>query len=443
MKNFFEENVLLHSATAEKLYAGVKDLPVVDYHSHLSAGDVAADRKFSTITELWLGKDHYKWRAMRLCGIPEKYITGDAGDAEKFVAYAAVMPKLFGNPLYYWTHFELKKLFGIGEPLNERTAARIYKTANEALQTLSVRKMLERFNVEYIATTDDPVSRLENHGVYGGVKLCPTFRPDRALKLDSGYLSQLAEASGREISSLPDWKEALETRLKYFVSRGCTIADISVEEIPDCDVFEAEAEAIFACGGERTAEQSRRFFSYGMQFLGGLFRKYHIVWQLHIGAYRNINSAAFVSLGADSGYDVMHGAIDTDKLAAFLNKLYTSGNLPKVVLYTLNANAVPALCTIAPCFPDVRIGAAWWFNDTLKGIRNHLETLAEYSALGTSLGMLTDSRSFSSYCRFDFFRRILCDFVAEKTDAGEYDAESAKQLLYDVCYQNPKTFMNL
>lgn len=443
MKNFFEENVLLHSATAEKFYARIKDLPIVDYHSHLSDEDIAADRKFATLTELWLGKDHYKWRAMRLCGIPEKYITGDANDEEKFLAFAAAMPKLCGNPLYYWAHFELKMLFGIEEPLNERTAPKIYRAANERLKTLSARTILKMFNVEYIATTDDPVSRLGNHGIYDNVKLCPTFRPDRALKLDGAYLSQLAEASGREISSLSDWKEALEERLRHFVSKGCTIADVSVEEIPESNVSEAEAEAIFACGGERSAKQSRRFFSYGMQFLGGLFCKYGIVWQLHIGAYRNINSATFVSLGADAGYDAMHGTIDTDRLAAFLNELHTSGNLPKMILYALNANAVPALCTVASCFPDVRIGAAWWFNDTLKGIRDHLETLAEYSVLGTSLGMLTDSRSFSSYCRFDFFRRILCDFVAEKVDAGEYDEESAGELLYDICYRNPKSFMDI
>lgn len=443
MNKFFDKNVLLRSATAQKFYAEVKDLPVVDYHTHLSERDIAADRRFSTITELWLSGDHYKWRAMRACGVPERDITGDADDEEKFLAYASVVPKMCGNPLYYWTHFELKSLFGIEEPLNAATAPQIYRRANEKLKTLSARRILEFFRVEYVATTNDPVETLEYHGMYDGIKVCPTFRPDRALRLDGSYLSRLSEACGKQIVTLADWKEALEQRLCHFVGKGCSIADVSVEEIPESDVSESEAEAIFASGGERSAEQSRRFFSYGMQFLGGLFRKYNIVWQLHIGAYRNINSAAFVSLGADAGYDVMHGAIDTDKLAAFLNGLHSSGSLPKIILYALNANAVPALCTVAACFPDVRIGAAWWFNDTLKGIRTHLETLAEYSVLGTSLGMLTDSRSFSSYCRFDFFRRILCDYIAEKTDAGEYAEADAKQLLYDISYKNPKEFMNL
>ncbi len=443
MREFFDEGVLLHSATARKYYEEVKDLPIVDYHSHLSEKEIAEDRKFNTITELWLSADHYKWRAMRSCGIGEKWITGDAGDEEKFYAYASVMPKLLGNPLYYWTHFELKKLFGIAEPLNERTARAIYKEANEKLKSLSVRTLLKQFNVEYIATTNDPIEQLEFHGSYDGIKVCPTFRPDKALRLESAYLEKLGSAARREIRTLGDWKEALTERLKYFVTKGCTIADTSVEESVRTDVTETEAEELFAKGEDRTPAEKSRFYSYGMKFLGGLFAEYGIVWQLHVGALRNINTTAHRAIGCDAGYDVMQGNIDTDGIAVFLDSLYKIGKLPKTLLYSLNRNAVPALCTIAPCFPNVRMGAAWWFNDTLKGILAHLETLAEYSVLGISPGMLTDSRSFSSYCRFDFFRRILCDYVAKKTEAGEYDAESANALLKDICYRNPKIFMNL
>ena len=442
-QKFFDDNVLLHSSTAVKLYKDVANLPIVDYHSHLCEQEIAEDLKFTTITEFWLKRDHYKWRAMRSCGVDEKFITGDACDYDKFLAYATVMPKLVGNPLYYWTHMELKRIFGIVKPLNAETASDIYAQANEKLKTLSVKSLLKMFNVEYLATTDDPISSLAYHGVYDNVRVCPTFRADMALKFDGDYLVKLGEAWGKQIRTLADFQSALESRLQYFVSKGCTIADVSVEQIPDVNVSEQEAASIFLNREKLTPEQKRSLYSYCMSYLAGLYRKHDITWQLHIGALRNINTRAYSALNADAGYDVMQGYIDTNAIAKFLNFLHETDRLPKIVLYTLNVSALQALSTIAPCFPNVRIGAAWWFNDTLKGIRSHLETLAEYSVLGTSLGMLTDSRSFSSYCRFDFFRRILADYVAEKVDAGEYDKESAKQLLYDICYANPKAFMNL
>lgn len=442
-RKFFDDNVLLHSDVAIKLYKNVQALPIVDYHSHLSEREIAEDKKFSTITEFWLGGDHYKWRAMRACGVEEQYITGSASDYEKFLAYASVMPKLFGNPLYYWTHMELDRIFGICEPLNSATAPAIYERANVALRDLSVRTLLKKFRVEYIATTDDPVSPLEHHGTYEGVRVCPTFRADRALKLEEDYLAALERAWGRQIRCLADFERALESRLEYFISKGCTIADVSVEAVPDRFVSEGEAQALFVRRGELTPAEKHRFYSYGMRFLAGLYKKYNITWQLHIGALRNINTPAFRELGADAGYDVIRGYIDTDAVAAFLGALHEEGKLPKIILYSLNPNALPALCTVAGSFGNVRMGAAWWFNDTLKGIRHHLETVEEYSVLGTFLGMLTDSRSFSSYCRFDFFRRILCDMVAEKVIAGEYGEASAGQILHDICYMNAKAFLNL
>lgn len=442
-KQFFDDGLLLHSELAVRLYRSVQGLPIVDYHSHLSEQEIAADKTFSTITEFWLKADHYKWRAMRQCGVAEKYVTGDASDYEKFLAYAAVMPKLAGNPLYYWTHMELKTIFHINEPLNEESAPEIYCRANKVLETLSVRQLLDKFGVEYIATTDDPVSKLAHHGVYGKTKVCPTFRADRAVLLDEGYLKELETASGEKVDSLAGYRRALEARLQYFISKGCTVADQSVEIIPDCIVGEGEAAVLFENRNFLTEAERKRFYCYAMAYLGGLYQKYNIVWQLHIGALRNINKPMFRTLGADTGYDVMHGSIDTDAVAVFLNALYSDGKLPKTVLYTLNASALPALCTIAGCFPNVRIGAAWWFNDTLYGIKSHLRTLSEYGVLGMSPGMLTDSRSFSSYCRFDFFRRILADFVAELVEKGEYDASAAAQLMYDICYANPKAFLNL
>lgn len=442
-KKFFGNDVLLQSPLAVGLYEDIAALPIVDYHSHLSEREIAEDKKFSTITEFWLKCDHYKWRAMRSFGVDERYITGDADDREKFLAYAKVMPRLIGNPLYYWAHMELKKIFDIDLPLNSETAPAIYAAANEKLKTLSVRKLLKLFNVEYIATTDDPASDLNHHGVYDNVRVCPTFRADAIWNADAENLGKLGEKCGMTVRTLDDLKCALEKRLLFFISKGCTIADVSAERIPDIGVSDGEAAMLFENRAVLTPEQKHRFYSYGMEFLAGLYKKYDVAWQLHIGALRNINRPAFAALGADAGYDVMQGRIDTDAVALFLGYLYEKGKLPKVIMYTLNADALPALCTIAPCFPDVRIGAAWWFNDTPKGIRNHLETMAEYSALGASLGMLTDSRSFSSYCRFDFFRRILADYVAEKVNGGEFDIKDARTLLYDICYANPKAFMNL
>ena len=441
--NFFSDNVLLHSQTAESLYETIRSLPIVDYHSHIDEREIAENKTFSTITEFWLKRDHYKWRVMRSCGVEEKLITGNASDYDKFLAYATIMPALIGNPLYYWTHMELKQIFGIDTPLNAETAPLIYDKANKILKTLTVQKLLRQFNVEYIATTDDPTSALEYHGTYDGVRVCPTFRADSALRLDEDYLKKMSQACGQSIVTLKDYKQALESRLNFFICKGCTIADISVESIPDSFVSEEEAESLFARRTELTTAEQHRFFSYGMAYLGELFKRYGIVWQLHIGALRNINSQAYATLGVDAGYDVMHGHIDTDAVATFINFLHETGKLPRLILYALNANAIPALCTIAGSFTDVRVGAAWWFNDTLNGVRNHLKTLQEYSVFGASLGMITDSRCFSSYCRFDFFRRILANLVADKINAGEYDENSANNLLADICYNNPKKYINL
>lgn len=438
---FFADDVLLGSKTAKELYESVKALPIIDFHSHLSAREIAENQTFPDLVALWLGSDHYKWRVMRSCGIDEKYITGDAPAEEKFNAYASIMPALAGNPLYYWTHFELKKLFGIQEPLNASTASRIYREANEKLKTLSVRDMLRSFNVEYIATTDDPIAPLDFHGIYDGIRVCPTFRPDRALNPDADYLLALGKACGREIVSLSDWKAAIRVQLDRFLSKGCTIADTGVEQTLLSDVTDAEAEKLLH--KRRTPAEQQRFFSYGMGYLGELFCRRHVVWQLHIGALRNINTAAFHSLGPDAGYDVMHGSIDTDALAEFLDLLARTGRLPNTVLYTLNDATMSAICAIAGSFTGVRVGPAWWFNDSLRGIRAHLDCLAEHSALGTFVGMNTDSRSFSSYCRFDFFRRIFADFLADKVEKGEYDGGSAQELIRAVCYRNAKEMIGL
>ena len=395
---FFDENLLLSSPEAKRIYNQIKDLPIIDYHCHLSDKEIKEDKRFSDIGELWLLGDHYKWRAMRLCGVDEAYITGDKSYEEKFYKYAEIMPKLIGNPLYYWSHMELSRIFGISTPLNADTAREIYEKANEVLKDLSVSKLLEKFKVEYIATTDDPFSTLENHGDINGVKVRPTFRPDRCF------------AEGVS-------KEQLSERLDYFISKGCKIADHGFDDFQNVENLKWLIEKCY---------------------------EKNLVLQLHFGTFRNINSKAFASIGRDAGFDVFRDFVATDALAKVLDEMNSKlGSLPQIVLYPLNDACLRAVCAISGAFPNVRVGAAWWFNDTVEGIKRQLETVSEYAVLGTNLGMLTDSRSFSSYVRFDFYRRILSSFVADKVQKGEYDGNSAVALAKDIAYNNVKEVLAL
>lgn len=395
---FFDNNLLLNSESAKKIYGQICDLPVIDYHCHLNEAEIKEDKHFENVGELWLAGDHYKWRAMRLCGVDERYITGDASFKEKFEKYAEIMPKLIGNPLYYWTQMELVRTFDVNEPLNKDSAQRIWDKANEKLKDLSVRSLLKKFNVEYIATTDHPFSTLENHGVIDGINVRPTFRPDACF------------ANGVD-------KKELEERLDYFVNKGCKIADHGFDDFDNTENIEWLIEQCY---------------------------KKNIVLQLHFGTFRNINTSAYKTIGADSGFDVFRQSIATDKLAEVLDKMNTKlGELPKIILYPLNDACLRAVCAISGAFRNVLVGSAWWFNDTLQGIRRQLETVSEYAVLGTNLGMLTDSRSFSSYVRFDFYRRILASYIAEKVDRGEYDENSAIQLAKNIAYYNVKEALGL
>lgn len=443
MKDFFGDQLLLNTPSAEVLYASVKDLPIVDYHCHLNENELRNNHRFANLGELWLAADHYKWRAMRLCGVDEKYITGDADYYEKYLKYAEIFPLLCGGPLYYWTQLELKLLFGITEPLCSESAERIWNTANEALKSLDAQQILRRFKVEYVATTDDPASPLSAHGKCGETSVCPTFRPDFVLNLDEAVIERLEGAVGGKIKTLGEVKAALEERLNYFLSKGCKIADHGMDFLPLADPGEERAAALFAKRGELTFAEKQEVFSHLMYFMAALYAKNGMVMQVHFATFRNVNSAMFERCGRDAGFDIMRGVVDTDRLIPFFDTLMQRGALPKTVLYSLNPACVPSLATLSGAFPNVRIGAAWWFSDTVEGIRRQLETVAEYAVLGTNLGMLTDSRSLASYVRFDFFRRILADFVGGYVERGEYDLESAKKLMYGVCYGNVKAFLNL
>lgn len=395
---FFDEDLLLSGDAARAVYNDIKCLPIIDYHCHLNEAEIACDKHFADIGELWLGGDHYKWRAMRMCGVPEELVTGGRSSKDKFLAYASIMPKLIGNPLYYWTHMELALIFGIHTPLNADSAEEIWTRANARLADIGVVDLLKQFGVEYIATTDDPFSSLERHGDIAGVKVRPTFRPDRCF------------AEGVE-------KKLLEERMDFFLSRGCKLADHGFDFFADTADLEWLIEKCFERG---------------------------MVLQLHFGTFRNINSRAFATIGRDAGFDVFRDHISTDALAHLLDKMHSRlGGLPQIVLYPLNDVYLRSVCAISGAFPNVRVGAAWWFNDTVSGIKRQLDTVAEYAALGTSLGMLTDSRSFSSYVRFDFYRRILADYIGGMAERGEYDPAAASELARGIAYGNIKEVLGL
>ena len=398
MKEFFGEDYLLQGESAKKIYSAIKDLPIIDYHCHLDDKAIKEDKTFSDIGELWLSGDHYKWRAMRLCGVSEDYITGYRSFIDKFNKFAEILPSLCGNPVYAWAHMELKQIFGITKPLNSDTAEEIWNEANEKLKDLSIKKLLKKFNVEYIATTDDPYSTLENHGDIDGVKVRPTFRADT--RFNEGVS-----------------KQELEKRLDYFVSKGCKIADYGFDFVNEND-------------------------ENLLWLIENCFKR-KMILQLHFGTFRNVNSVMLKICGKDSGFDIMRGAIDVDALVKVLDKETVKlGGLPTIIVYPLNDCDLRAVATLTGAFPTVKAGAAWWFNDTLGGIKRQLETVAEHSVLGTQFGMLTDSRSFSSYVRFDYYRRILASFIGEKVDGGEYDDAAAEKLAKNIAYYNIKEALN-
>ena len=440
--DFFDENVLLSTQAARELYDEVKSLPIIDYHCHLDPKMIAEDARFDNIGAFWLAGDHYKWRAMRLCGVDEKYITGDADFREKFIKYAEIVPRLVGNPLYYWTHMELSQIFGINIPLNAQTARSIYDEASIKLREMSVSTLLQKFGVRFIATTDDPAADLRYHGKYGDTVVAPTFRPDKALTLDADYLCRLGEVAKEDVSTLDGFMAALMGRLDYFVSKGCRISDHGFEHFPESIATKEQADLLYARRGELSVDEKSALFGYLLKFLMGEYKKRGIAVQLHFGVTRNVNAAAFESIGVDSGFDVMSAPQDVRGIIRFLAGM-TDGERPEILLYTLNDSQLRAYACVTGAFRGVRLGAAWWFNDTTLGIRRNLETIAEYSVLGTSPGMLTDSRSFSSYARFDFFRRILADLIGGYVDRGEYDIASAEALMRDICYNNAKELIKL
>ena len=442
MHTFFDDNVLLGNAHSKEIYRQIKDLPIIDYHCHLDPSAIRADAAFSDIGELWLAGDHYKWRAMRLCGVDEHFITGKADFRDKFIKYAQILPRLAGNPLYYWSHFELRSIFGIEDALNASSAENIYMRANEVLASLSVQGLLRRFRVEYVATTDDPCDDLAAHGTCGQTRVAPTFRPDRLLSLDESYLQKLGDTVGFRITALADCMRAAELRLQYFADRGCRISDHGFLRFPERYISDEEAECLFRRRGKLTAQEKELLFGNMLVRLARLYHRFGMIMQLHFAVTRNVNPQMFDACGADAGFDVIADSCPPERLIAFFRCL-RDDERPETVLYSLNDSGLPALACLTGAFRHVRMGAAWWFNDTVEGIRKNLSVIAEYSALGTNFGMLTDSRSFSSYVRFDFFRRILAQYLGGLTERGEYDLSAAVELARGVSYFNIKEALGL
>jgi glucuronate isomerase len=466
MKQFMDEDFLLKSKTAIRLYHDcAKNMPIFDYHCHLSPKEIAEDKSYQNITELWLGGDHYKWRAMRSNGIAEKYITGDADDKAKFMKWAETMPYCIGNPLYHWAHLELKRYFGINEVLSPETAEMIWNKCNQALQTkeFSTRNLIKRSNVQVICTTDDPLDSLEYHQAIAGdpsfnVKVLPAFRPDKSLNIEKAgfteWMRSLGKLAGYEIDTFAALKNALQQRIEFFHQHGARISDHGVDTIVYRESTEAEATAILQkalIGMEITETEIHQYKTQVMLFLGRQYASRNWTMQLHIGALRNNNQRMFKRLGPDTGFDAITNYSYAESLAKLLDKLDETTELPKTILYCLNPNDNEILGAMIGCFQSdstpgkIQFGPAWWFNDQKDGMIRQMLALANLGLLSKFVGMLTDSRSFLSYTRHEYFRRILCDLIGEWVENGEVpdDQDLLCKIIQDICYHNAVRYFEL
>lgn len=447
----------LSSSTARRLYEDVKNLPIVDYHCHLSPQEICENKRFGNIGEIWLAGDHYKWRLMRTYGIDEYYITGDAPWKEKFRKYAEVLALSIGGPLYHWSHMELSMYFGINEPLTPESADRIWDAANRAIdeRNLTPRALIEASRVEYIGTTDDPCDDLHYHDEIAAddsftFRVEPSFRADPFMLINhptfSEYITRLESTVGFEIKSISDFERALALRLDYFKTRGCRFADVGIEFFPKIIGTRAQADAALKsalCGNVPQGDEYTAFLGYMYCFLGKECKLRNITLQMHIAVKRNPNSALYRSFGPDAGADCIGEAIEYWDIINLFNTMQENDSLPEVIIYALNPSMSFAIATIAGAFPNVRCGAAWWFCDHQRGIEEHIRTFAETGHLSRFYGMLTDSRSFLSYARHDYFRRVLCSVFADWIDRGEvFDDASCHKLLHAICYNNSKELVS-
>lgn len=459
MKAFMDEEFLLSTETAKKLYHEYAEvMPILDYHCHINPQEIWEDRKFENITQVWLGGDHYKWRQMRSNGVEERYITGDATDREKFQKWAETLSMAIGNPLYHWSHLELKRYFGYEGYLNGDTAEEVWNLCNEKLQSegFSARGLIKMSGVTLICTTDDPADSLEWHKKIAAdetfdVQVLPTWRPEKAMSPEKpdylDYLARLSKASGVEIKTFANLMDALKIQLDHFEAVGCKISDHSLEYVMYVPATEEEVESIFAkrlAGEAITKTEERQFKTMMMVLLGREYHKKNMAMQIHYGVKRDNNEKIFKQLGPDAGIDCINNFAPSSEMADYLNALAKTDELPKTILYSLNPNDDAAIGTIIGCFQDssaigkIQQGSGWWFNDNKVGMINQMTSLANLGLLGNFIGMLTDSRSFLSYTRHEYFRRIVCELIGGWVENGEYPADykTLEKMIKGISYNN-------
>ena len=477
MKEFMDKDFLLETETAKHLFHDYAEhMPLVDYHCHINPKEIYEDRRFDNLVEVWLGGkqpeggyfgDHYKWRVMRSNGVSEDYITGDRPDYERFLKFVEALEMAIGNPMYHWCNLELRQFFGYDKPLTVENAEEAWNFCNEKLRTdpnLTVRGIIKKANVAFIGTTDDPVDTLEWHGRIAAdktidVKVCPSFRPDKAINIQkegfAEYIGKLAKSVGKEsLDSAEEVMDALVQRLEFFKTMGCRASDHGLDYVPFRPASAKKVNEIFqkAMAGESLSKkEAEKYQTAVLLCLGKAYHRLGIAMQIHYSCYRNANERMFRKLGPDTGFDMISQNTCGQDIARFLSALDESGELPKTILYSLNPADNAQLGTILGSFQSdevpgkIQHGSAWWFNDTKSGMEEQMKSLANLSLLGNFVGMLTDSRSFLSYARHDYFRRILCNLVGNWVENGEYpnDDKALKRIVEGVCFRNAERYFEL
>lgn len=467
MKPFLDDNFLLSNETAVRLYHDyAKDMPIIDYHCHLSPQEIYENKTYKNITEVWLYGDHYKWRVMRANGADESLVTGNAGDYDKFLAYARTVPQTIGNPLYHWSHLELRRYFGVDELINEKNAPVIWEKVNAQLNSpgFGARDFITKSDVRVVCTTDDPIDSLEYHIKIAedqtfDVKVLPSFRPDKGLEINRAtflpWVQKLAEVSGQTISGYDDFLAALASRVDFFHSVGGRVSDHALDYVPYADTTKEEAAAIFAKalkGEPVSLDEEQKYKTYTYVFLGQQYAAKGWAMQYHINASRNNNVRMFKAIGPDTGYDSINDSPTSQPLSRLLNAIEeTSPNgLPKTILYSLHPKDHYVLGTVMGSFQGggiagkMQLGSSWWFLDTKEGMITQMKILSDVGLLSRFVGMLTDSRSFLSYTRHEYFRRILCSLIGEWVENGEFpnDPELLGGIVQGISYKNAEAYFN-
>lgn len=461
MKPFVHENFLLDSELAQKLYHDyAKSLPIIDYHCHLDPKEIYENKSFRNLTDAWLSGDHYKWRLMRANGVKEPYVTGNKSDIEKFEKWAETVPQLIGNPLYHWTHFELKRFFGIDTLLSPKTSDKIFTDVEVILKDMRARDMIKMSNVETICTTDDPTDNLEWHKKLKDDKtfkthVLPAFRPDKAINIElpwfNTWVNRLEEVTHKKIDTLDELLDALILRIDFFHEMGCRLSDHGIDRLVYQRSSHDEVSKIFFKGRTSVSlaeDEIAKYKGYMLTFFGREYHRLGWVQQYHIGALRNVSTRMLKTLGPDTGYDAINDGPIARELAGILNELDVTNQLPKTILYTLNPRDFEVAITIMQSFQNggipgkIQFGSSWWFLDTIDGMTKQMKALGNNGLLSRFVGMLTDSRSFLSYPRHEYFRRLMCKIIADEVNQGlfPYDLELLGKIVQDISYFNAKHY---